>query len=351
MPIATAHRSSRTTSTSSAACASAGSARRYWTSSAGCALGRSKRPTPALRSLGLGYRAAAAALAALSRRLTLPSLLPSPLPARRPPGVPLPGPGLLPPGPGRRAAAGGEPVGRGGGGGGGDTHEGRHEDAPLCAPTRAARPRHRHPGAAAPAPCHVLAPLLPREDPLQHRPGCTRAARPWAGAAGRAAAPPAVPLTQPLPLSPRPPRPPGRPFLLPQVVHSDADAVAVCKPAGVPVHVSGQYRKNTVAGVLQALRPDLAPLLPVHRLDKPVSGLLLFARTPAAANRLAQAIQVRRAGAGAGGGAPLVCALPRTSSSAWSPAGTLSGAAADCYAARVNRTACVPPPPPAGPPR
>ena len=29
------------------------------------------------------------------------------------------------------------------------------------------------------------------------------------------------------------------------------DVVAVRKPAGMPVHVAGQYRKNTVAGVLQ----------------------------------------------------------------------------------------------------
>jgi hypothetical protein len=122
------------------------------------------------------------------------------------------------------------------------------------------------------------------------------------------------------------------------------DVVAVRKPAGMPVHVAGQYRKNTVAGVLQvrwwgycrlssaaaepppasclllllrlspspwrqapaspeswvptppcpqAERPDLCPLLPVHRLDKPVSGLLLFARHAAAADALRLQIEVR----------------------------------------------------------
>ena len=48
-----------------------------------------------------------------------------------------------------------------------------------------------------------------------------------------------------------------------QVVAATPDIVAVNKPAGMPVHVSGQYRKNTVLGVLQAERPDLGELLPV----------------------------------------------------------------------------------------
>ena len=42
--------------------------------------------------------------------------------------------------------------------------------------------------------------------------------------------------------------------------------MAVGKPPTLPVHVSGQYRKNTVLAVLQAERPDLGTLLPVHRL-------------------------------------------------------------------------------------
>lgn len=67
--------------------------------------------------------------------------------------------------------------------------------------------------------------------------------------------------------------------------------VAVCKPASMVVHPSGQYRKNTVTGVLLAQRPDLYPLHPVHRLDKPVSGLLILARTGAAANEIRQMIE------------------------------------------------------------
>ncbi len=77
-----------------------------------------------------------------------------------------------------------------------------------------------------------------------------------------------------------------------QILGQSDDVVAVGKPATLPVHVSGQYRKNTVLGVLQAERPDLGPLLPVHRLDKAVSGVLLFARSPKAADELRVHIEV-----------------------------------------------------------
>ncbi|KAK9831135.1 hypothetical protein WJX74_004556 [Apatococcus lobatus] len=76
-----------------------------------------------------------------------------------------------------------------------------------------------------------------------------------------------------------------------QVVGVTDDLVAVSKPATWPVHATGQHRKNTVAGVLEASRPDLGSLHPVHRLDKPVSGLLLFARHSAAADDLRGLIQ------------------------------------------------------------
>lgn len=75
------------------------------------------------------------------------------------------------------------------------------------------------------------------------------------------------------------------------VLGETQEIVAVDKPPCMPVHVAGQHRKNTVAGVLQATRPDLGPLLPVHRLDKPVSGVLLFARSSEAATKLCNLIQ------------------------------------------------------------
>ena len=39
-----------------------------------------------------------------------------------------------------------------------------------------------------------------------------------------------------------------------EVIEERDDIVAVNKPAAVPVHVAGQYRKNTVMGILQACR-------------------------------------------------------------------------------------------------
>ncbi|XP_021690176.2 RNA pseudouridine synthase 7 isoform X3 [Hevea brasiliensis] len=61
------------------------------------------------------------------------------------------------------------------------------------------------------------------------------------------------------------------------ILQKDPDVVTICKPATVPVHPCGQYRKNTVVGILQADH-GLSPLFPVHRLDRLVSGLLILAR-------------------------------------------------------------------------
>ncbi|KAI3806963.1 hypothetical protein L1987_22883 [Smallanthus sonchifolius] len=74
------------------------------------------------------------------------------------------------------------------------------------------------------------------------------------------------------------------------ILHKGEDVVTVCKPASVPVHPCGQYRKNTVVGILQA-EYDLAPLFPVHRLDRLVSGLLILARSASQADIFRQQIE------------------------------------------------------------
>ena len=78
-----------------------------------------------------------------------------------------------------------------------------------------------------------------------------------------------------------------------RVVATTDDVVAVHKPATIPVHPTGQYRKNTIVGILAAERPDLGRLLPAHRLDKNVSGLLLMARHAEAANALRRQVEGR----------------------------------------------------------
>jgi len=74
------------------------------------------------------------------------------------------------------------------------------------------------------------------------------------------------------------------------ILQNEVDVVTICKPPSVPVHPCGQYRKNTVVGILQA-EHGLTPLFPVHRLDRLVSGLLIFAKNAERAERFRQQIE------------------------------------------------------------
>ncbi|KAI5404707.1 RNA pseudouridine synthase 7 [Lathyrus oleraceus] len=74
------------------------------------------------------------------------------------------------------------------------------------------------------------------------------------------------------------------------ILQKESDVLTVCKPASVPVHPCGQYRKNTVVGILQA-EHGLAPLFPIHRLDRLVSGLLIIARNATKADSFRQEIE------------------------------------------------------------
>ncbi|XP_042435045.1 RNA pseudouridine synthase 7-like [Zingiber officinale] len=75
-----------------------------------------------------------------------------------------------------------------------------------------------------------------------------------------------------------------------QILQNETDIVTICKPASIPVHPCGQYRKNTIVGILQA-EHNLTPLYPVHRLDRLVSGLLIFAKSADKADCLRQQIE------------------------------------------------------------
>lgn len=75
-----------------------------------------------------------------------------------------------------------------------------------------------------------------------------------------------------------------------QIIEANDDFIVVNKPPGIPVHSAGQYRKNTVHGILQAEHSHLMPMAPSHRLDKPVSGILVFSRNRSAAERLRKAM-------------------------------------------------------------
>jgi 23S rRNA pseudouridine1911/1915/1917 synthase len=85
------------------------------------------------------------------------------------------------------------------------------------------------------------------------------------------------------------------------VVHADPAVVVVDKPAGLVVHPGAGNREGTLVNGLLARFPDLAgvgdPMRPgiVHRLDAGSSGLLVVARTDAAAEALVAQFAEHRA--------------------------------------------------------
>ncbi|MDO5650840.1 MAG: tRNA pseudouridine(65) synthase TruC [Moraxella sp.] len=73
-----------------------------------------------------------------------------------------------------------------------------------------------------------------------------------------------------------------------QILYQDDDCVAVNKPAGMLVHRSW-LAKHETQFVMQGLRDRLGQhVFPVHRLDRPTSGVLLFALSSIAARQLSE---------------------------------------------------------------
>ena len=69
------------------------------------------------------------------------------------------------------------------------------------------------------------------------------------------------------------------------VEYETPDFLAVGKSGNIPVHPSGRYFRHTL---LMLLRERFGEVYPVNRLDRETSGLILFAKTPRAAKRLAE---------------------------------------------------------------
>ena len=77
-----------------------------------------------------------------------------------------------------------------------------------------------------------------------------------------------------------------------EILYRDEHLVAVHKPPGLLVHRSPIDRHET-RFALQEVRDLLGRrVFPVHRLDKPTSGVLLFALDPGAARRMVDAFAV-----------------------------------------------------------
>lgn len=77
------------------------------------------------------------------------------------------------------------------------------------------------------------------------------------------------------------------------ILYEDPYLVAVHKPAGLLVHRNAHTRHEPA--LLQILRHQLGkPLFPVHRLDRPTSGLMVMALDPQAARSLAGQFAARQ---------------------------------------------------------
>ena len=69
------------------------------------------------------------------------------------------------------------------------------------------------------------------------------------------------------------------------VVFEDESIVVVNKPGGLPTMPAGGFLEQTLMSLIRRNYPGASPL---HRLGRHTSGLVLFARTPAAASHLAR---------------------------------------------------------------
>jgi 23S rRNA pseudouridine1911/1915/1917 synthase len=82
-------------------------------------------------------------------------------------------------------------------------------------------------------------------------------------------------------------RPPWREERVPQtieILYEDDHLVAVAKPAGLPVLPGAGFLENTLLFMVHRRYPDRPS--PVHRLGRGTSGVILFARSPAARRQL-----------------------------------------------------------------
>jgi 23S rRNA pseudouridine1911/1915/1917 synthase len=70
------------------------------------------------------------------------------------------------------------------------------------------------------------------------------------------------------------------------LLYEDASLVAVIKPRGLPTMAAGGFLEGTLLNLMRECYPEARPL---HRLGRHTSGIVLFARTHAAAARLSRA--------------------------------------------------------------
>jgi 23S rRNA pseudouridine1911/1915/1917 synthase len=92
-------------------------------------------------------------------------------------------------------------------------------------------------------------------------------------------------LRRPAPVEPDVPREFG-------ILWEDADVLAIDKPAGLPMHTTAKFWRNTLTAILRERYPD-EDMQTAHRIDRETSGVLLVARTKLAASALTMAFARR----------------------------------------------------------
>ncbi len=78
-----------------------------------------------------------------------------------------------------------------------------------------------------------------------------------------------------------------------EVLYEDAALTVVAKPSGLPVLPGGGFLEHTLLWQLQQRYPQETPL-PIHRLGRGTSGLMLLARSPDARAHLSQQLRDRQ---------------------------------------------------------
>jgi 23S rRNA pseudouridine1911/1915/1917 synthase len=78
-----------------------------------------------------------------------------------------------------------------------------------------------------------------------------------------------------------------------EILYQDADLAIVSKPSGLPVMPGGGFLEHTLLWQLKQAYPQDTPI-PIHRLGRGTSGLLLLARSPLAKSNLSQQMRDRQ---------------------------------------------------------
>jgi 23S rRNA pseudouridine1911/1915/1917 synthase len=95
----------------------------------------------------------------------------------------------------------------------------------------------------------------------------------------------------------RPPWPEPVVPLTCEVLYEDGDIVVITKPAGLPVLPGGNFLTHTLLHQLKLHYPENPPV-PIHRLGRGTSGLMLLARSPLARSVLSRQLRESTAAAG-----------------------------------------------------